>query len=432
MGNTCAPNKTRDDVLIDVGSREQFEETQPSEKFTQIINTYQAKNEKMKKELETMRIQDEEEMKKRNAHAQQHDELVKELATLKETLEVKDRALVKHQLETALYSKATSMVGRNALSKLIKTGNIEKFKKAGKSKKGLKWVELYKHGAVVTKTGMTRGYLMLTYTDTKDSQLANRCQVTRINKESNASTKLKGRTFSIDVMVSGKENELAFACEDEKETESWVQAFVDGFREIEEEINMLTSLKSKTYLKVVFSKEKLGIRVEENPLELEVEAEDEKSAGKNQGESGQTEVEVVEDGMEKPCELVVKHIHDDDLHSTGLTIDCIVSAINGTSLRGLSYNKQLDYLSSTKKPYTLTFLKEKADVQAGFPRILEELVAIGDNTVKSAFYDLVKGSEFGRELEESVDKTATIAELLSNQQRLTALLYNNRIQESDL
>jgi len=392
-----------------------MEERQPSEKFTEIINAYKARNEKMKKELEVIRSQDEEERKKRNAEVQQHDALVKELATLKKALEVKDRALVKHQLEAALHSKAISMTGTNSVYKLLKAGSVKKLKKAGKSKKSLKWVEIYVNGAVVTESDITKGHLMLSYADNKDSQLANRCRVLRINVESKSSAKLKGKILSVDVMVSGRENELVFVCEDEKELNSWVQALNDGFKEIEREFKILSNLNIKTYLEVEFSKNQLGFRVEEKLLEVDVEIEEEKfTVG------------------DKPCELVVTHIYDDDLHAKDVTVDCIVSAINGTNLRGLTYKKQLDFLSGTKKPFTLTFIKENPDGHAAYPRILEELVANDDNAVKSVFYDLVKGSPFGKELDESANKTTTIAELLSNQQRLATLLYSTGIKGSVL
>jgi len=424
MGNTCAPDNAEDDGQVNDVEAKEVEEAEPSEKFTNIINTYQAENETLRQELETMRTQDEEDSKARSEQAEKNDELLKELAAMKERLEVKDRALVKHQLEAALHSKATSMVNDNAAAKLIKVGSIEKFKKAGKSKKASKWVEIYFHGGSATETGITKGQLVMTFADSKDSQVANRCQLLRLDEKVDVKTK----TFSVDVNLSGRENTLVFACEDEKETETWVQAIDEGFKQIEEEVSMLKTVNEYTILEVVFTKEKLGIRVEEKIVEVEeVKSTEEAKSGDYKG----AEVAAAED-EDKPCELTVTHISDEDLHVTGLTVDFTVSAINGISLRGKTYQEQVDHLSKTKKPFTLTFLKKKNVKQAAYPRILEQLVADDENAVKSAFFELVQGTAFGKELDESENKTATIAELLANQRRLNALLQNTRIQEAEL
>lgn len=347
---------------------------------------------------------------------------------MKEMLEVKDRALIKHQLEAALHSKATSMVNANAATKLIKSGSIEKFVKAGKSKKGLKWVEIYCHDGTATETGLTKGYLTLTFADAKDSQLANRCQVIRINEKSNR----KPTTFSLDVTLSGKENELVFACEDEKETESWVEAIDNGFKQIADEMHALKMVNDYMILEIEFSKDKLGIRVEEKVLEAEDDAKEAKVGDDEQAESKHTEAVAVEEVEDRPCDLIVKAITDNDLHATGLTVGFIVSAINRKSLRGMKYSQQVKQICSTKKPFSLTFIKKDSENPAAYPRILEQLLADGDNAVKSAFYELVEGTTFGKELEDSEDKAATIGELMANHRRLAALLQNTRIQEAEL
>jgi len=307
---------------------------------------------------------------------------------------------------------------------LIKAGSIEKFKKAGKSKKAPKWVEIYFHGGAAAETGITKGQLVMTFADSKDSQVANRCQILRLDEKVDVKTK----TFSVDVIVSGRENTLVFACEDEKETETWVHAINEGFKQLEEEVSMLKTVNEYTILEVVFSKEKLGIRVEEKIVEVEEVKSTEEAKS---GDYKSADVAAVDD-EDKPCELTVTHITDEDLHATGLTVDFTVSAINGISLRGKTYQEQVDHLSKTKKPFTLTFLKPKNVKQAAYPRVLEQLVADDENAVKKAFFELVQGTAFGKELEESENKTATIAELLANQRRLNALLQNTRIQEAEL
>jgi len=184
---------------------------------------------------------------------------------------------------------------------------------------------------------------------------------------------------------------------------------------------------------VVFSKQKLGFRVQEKPLESSTEEKlvefkaDKAESGKNKHS-----INIAQESIEKPCELVVQIINDDSLRASGLTVDCVVKAINGINLRGLTYSKQIGMLKETMKPFTITFLKKKFVEQIVFPSILKKLVANGENSVKSSFYDLVKGTTFGIELRKSENKNLIITELLSNQQRLRAVLQNTLITETEL
>jgi len=184
---------------------------------------------------------------------------------------------------------------------------------------------------------------------------------------------------------------------------------------------------------VVFSKQKLGFRVQEKPLESSTEEKlvefkaDKAESGKNKHS-----INIAQESIEKPCELVVQIINDDSLRASGLTVDCVVKAINGINLRGLTYSKQIGMLKETMKPFTITFLKKKFVEQIVFPSILKKLVANGENSVKSSFYDLVKGTTFGNELSKSENKNVIITELLSNQQRLKAVLQNTLIKETEL
>jgi len=134
---------------------------------------------------------------------------------------------------------------------------------------------------------------------------------------------------------------------------------------------------------------------------------------------------------EKPCELWVANIIDDDLKASGLEENSIIKAINDTSLIGMIYSEQIELLKTTPKPYVLTFWKKK-DAPNAYVSILKELVADGQSAVKTAFHELVKGTPFEDELKCSKDHAATITALLSNQRRLMALLQNVTVQEMDL
>merc|ERR1712060_406033 len=212
---------------------------------------------------------EEEVSKERTKQAEQNEEIMKELASIRAMMEEKDRALVKHRLEAALHSKANTMATSEAVTKLLKAGTIEKFGKAGKSKPKAKWVEIHVH------SGVSKGLLMLTYADSKDSHLSNRCQIVRVRKEGKkVAAKYKDIAFSVDVISSGAEKELVFACEHEKSREDWVEACAVGFQMIDEEVK---NVSDYTTLDVQFTKPKLGIRVEEKVL-VDESVEEEKVA----------------------------------------------------------------------------------------------------------------------------------------------------------
>jgi len=431
MGNSCAPSKPDESLKpadVDVKEEEAIERTaQPSEKLTNIINTYQADNERMLQELEKMKNKDEEDLEARKLHAEKNKKMVRELSEMRALMQQKDRALMKHRLEAALHSKATSIVTSEAVTKLLKAGNMQKLKgRKTKNKSKEQWVEIYLHSAQLTPDGINKGYLILTFADNKDARLANRCQIFQVKQEENVGAKFKGRAILIDVFSSGEDSQIVFACDDEKSMEDWIEVCNEGLAIIEEEFGSLQT-EGDVFFDIEISKPKLGIRVEEKTIETESGVDEKVAEAANSDD-----VDIEAEEKEQPCELVVKTISDESHIASGLTPDCVVSAINGTNIRGMAYSKQIGLFGSTKIPYKITFVKRKTTHRTAFPGILKELVSEGDNEVKSTFYELVKGTQFGIELEESEDKTATITELLSNQRRLTALLQNTRIQEAEL
>lgn len=425
MGATCAPYQWEEDDAADTEKKENnMEPAETGDKLTNIINTYQAENEKMKMELESYKNRDDKDTQEREAKAAHNDEIMKELKAIKCLMEEKDRSLLKHRLEAALHSKATAMVTSETVTKLLKAGTIDKFGRAGKTKSKEKWVEIHVHCAQITPDGISKGCLMLTYADDKGAQVSNRCQISRVMQEmENVDEKFKSQAFSVEVISSGADKELAFACEDCKDKEEWIKVINNGFDMIEEEYRTLKTAESDFLFDLEITKPKLGITIRENVIET-ARIPDEKAA-----EIPADANIDAKDEEEKPCELVVIGITDDGLLASGLTTGCVIKAINGKNLRGLTYSKQVDMFESTKKPYTITFLKKRSARKTAFPGILKKLVSNEDNAVKSAFYDLVAGTAFGIELERSDDKTATITELLSNQLRLTAVLQNTTVPE---
>jgi len=426
---TCAPAKPDEygqALSGDIKEEEAMEASaQPGAKLTNIINNYQAENEKMRRELEAIKNQDEKHSEARKDQRAENDRMVKELMEMRALMQQKDRALMKTRLEAALHSKASSIVTSEVVTKLLKAGNLLKLK-GRKNKSKEQWVEINLHCAQATSNGINKGSLMLTYSNNKDARLSNRCQILRVKQEENVTAKFKGKAFSLDVFSSGGDSQIIFACDDEKSMEDWIEVCIEGLAVIEEEYSNLKT-EGDVFFDVEISKPKLGIRVEETIIASESDFDQKKAEASNDNN-----VATVGDVKEKPCELVVKKITEESLAASGLTVDCVVSAINGTNMRGMTYSEQIGLFRDTPKPYKITFLKRESAQRTAFPGILKELVSDGENEVKSTFYALVKGTQFGIELDKSEDKTATITELLSNQRRLTALLQNARIQEAEV
>merc|ERR1719289_647479 len=70
---------------------------------------------------------------------------------------------------------------------------------------------------------------------------------------------------------------------------------------------------------------------------------------------------------EKPCELIVTSISDDDLIKGGLLPKCVLRAVNDTALVGMRYSDQIELLKNTPKPYTITFTGKNLLRKKGAP-----------------------------------------------------------------
>jgi len=457
MGNNCTPGeaKSKKDIILTENEKKQAEkEAEPNEKLTEILEKYKQENEGMKKELEEVKRKGEKDVMLQRQATEENQKILKELHATKTMLAEKEQALIRHQLEAALHSKANSMLDLGFVAKLLKKGTLSKYTRNRKVKSVKeKWVELELHNCQNTEDGFERGYMLLTYSDSKDSKLSNRCQVVSVDGEAaDIGDKYKGRNFLVRVLVGGNAKELVFVCIDEKVRNDWVEAFKDGFIQIEEEDK---DMHEPYFLEVKFTKEKLGIYVVEVFLDSKEHDWEEKQmitddikesktkpndALEEEAKQVETKEDVGPEAMnegtqseeEIPCELFVKRITDTDLYKSGLVPRCIVLAINGIQMRGLSYDKQVGYLNSTKKPYTLTFCGPKylfKKTVAPCTAMLKELVTDGDNKVKVAFNDLLKGTEFSKALEKCDDKVTMIGDLLSSHRKLTQLLEKVGVQE---
>jgi len=467
MGGTCSPaqNETQHEIEDVEATLERADSAQ--ENLTKLITNYQTENEKLKRQLEEHRNRDQDGDADKEEKARQNEEVIKELAAMKELLEAKDRALVRGRLEAALRSKATTLRSIESKTRLCMEGKLLHHHRSGltKSKKE-KHVEILLTEGELETNNYKAGYVMITYADSKGAQTAKRCEVIGVVEES----KSKEITFALNIRSEGSTKELTFTCETVEHRDEWVKCIVTSLDEVRATYK---EMHEEFTVKVQFSKEKLGLRVEEIAVKLddiefdekakeaaeklegtmiqaarEVEIEQKKESGapeKVVKELEQANVKAIEQEkqideqkkQEKPCELIVTKIYDEDHIKAGLHVNCVMRAINDTKIVGMVYSDQIELLTNTRKPYTVTFtgknlLKKKAVPTHAYFSIFKELVADGENAVKNSFHELVKGTQFEKELKSSKDQVATITALLSDQRRLMALLQNLSVQEMEL
>jgi len=443
------------------------EESSPGDELARKINEYQAENEKLRSNLDKLKSKNQEGDTEAEERARQNEEVMKELAHMKELLEAKDRALVKGRLEAALRSKATTMRSFESKTRLYFEGQLKYHHRSGlKKSKKVKYVEVHLSEGELSTDEYKVGSVMLIYADSKGAATAKRCEVMDVAEES----KSQEITFTVTVFVEGANKELLFSCDTEEDREGWVKSIQGALYEIK---STHADMNEEFTLKLEISKEKIGLKVEEIIIDQDDIEYDEKAkeaadkvdglltksarevmiAQKKLDNAPKEEIKELEEENrkeiakeeqleeqkkdEKPCFLSVTSISDEDLIKAGLLPKCVLRAINDTALVGLVYSDQLELLKNTPKPYTITFtgknfLKKKGAPTLAYVSILKEIVADGDNAVKTAFYELVKGTPFESDLNSSNDQVATITELLSDQRKLLALLQNLPVQTSEL
>jgi len=446
MGATCAPSQSNaENVDADMA----VDDDQATERFAKIINDYQVDNEKLKGELEEVKNQNETITSKQEDKAKQNEEVMRELEAMKALMKTKDRALVRGRLEAALLSKATSLLADNSATRQCIKGQLKHHFRVGITKSKTrkdKWVEVHIIEGEIEPNDFKAGYVMLVYSDSKDAESSKRCQILGVTVDE-AQREL---IFSVQVFVEGVQKELVFGCETEEQRKEWVSCINDALYEVKAAYD---KMHEEFTLKLEFSKEKMGIRIWESlvdPTEIEEQKLPENDDGKDENEENEEtkkgEVEEAtgidnqdeeQESKELPCQLIVNKIKDQDLVTGGLVVNCVVKAINDKPLVGMVYSDQLNLLMTTPKPFFLTFtgkfyMRNQVDQKHGYSSILKELVADGENSVKSAFYELVKGTPFEKELQTSDDQVTTITELLGNQRRLMALLQRLEVQEVEL
>jgi len=369
-------------------------------------------------------------------------------------------------LEAALRSKATVMRSIESKTRLCIEGKLKHHYRSGLTKsKKVKHVEvLLTEGELLTNV-YKAGFVMLTYADSKGASTAKRCEVMDVVLDESKSNEI---TFSLNVSVEGSFKALVFSCETEEDRDEWVKCIVNALDEIR---STHKDMNEEFTLKLEFTKEKIGLVVEEIPVDhIEYDEKAKEAADKvggllvkssrdleiEQKKASDAPVEEVKEleeekakeiakeeqiekqkKKEKPCELRVKTIQDEDLIKAGLQVNCVLRAIDDTALVGMVYSDQIELLKNTPKPYVITFtgknlLKMKVVPTHAYVSILKELVGDGENAVKTAFHELVRGTPFESELKSSKDQVATITALLSDQRQLMGLLQNLPVQAVEL
>jgi hypothetical protein len=462
MGGACSAAKIDDtnEIIVDVESQKTRD---PSQTFSHVIQDYQQKNEKLRQELDQLKTKKEEGVIEREEKARQNEEVIKELAEMKENLELKYIALTKGRLETALRCKVSTMCETEPTTKLCIKGNLKKcYNRMGLSKsKKDKWVEVYVYEGKLMSTGFKAGYVMLEYSDYKDAQIVHRYHISQVFSDDSQSKEV----FSLKVFNESSEKELIFMCQNVDEKNEWVRKIRVAFDEVRSE---WTSMHETFTVTIEFTKESIGLKVEERVIDNyegeekiieraenyidKIEIVDKNPLGHEEiSQGGKLEYQHTvfnspavpyESGnldmqQEEPCKLIVSEILDDDLSAAGLEVNCVMTAINDIRLVGLTYTKQINLVKTTPKPFKITFtgekfLKKKPVLEHGYQSILKELVADGDNAVKKAFQELIKGTLFETELNKSSNQANTITALLTDQRKLMALLQNLTVQEMEL
>lgn len=451
---TCAPARHLTEDMDD--GRETHDELPNSERITKIINDYQAESEKLRGELEE--IKNQHETAERESKAKQNDDVIRELERMKNLMETKDRALERGRVEAALLTQANSLLKETSTRVCIK-GNLKHQVIEGSDKSISEkntWVEVHLTEGEIVEDDFKDGYVTLIHSESKDAETSKKCKILGIMYDTNEDSEKKEQLYSFLVSLVGSEKELLFACETEEQRINWVKCITDALTEASEPPENMIEVFT---LKLEFSKQKLGIRVEEDIVdapEIDVKEQEADESANEEAEqkvddsaanvaevkdaeatTGEIFSEEELEEKERPCQLIVTKITDQDLIAGGLMINCFVTAINDTSLTGMGYSEQLELLKTTPKPFMLSFMGEKirqeqTNQNTGYSSIMKELVADDENSVKSAFYDLVKGTPFERELQSSDDKVTTITNLLGNQRRLMALIHNFQGNQDDL
>jgi len=412
-------------------------EDQNSDQFTEVINNYKEENEKLKSILKDMKSGNDLKGGYKDK-TRQNEEVMSELENMRAMIERKKKVLVRGRLEAALLSKATSMLAKSSSTRLCMKGNLKHHFRKGVSKamsKKDQWVEIHIVEGTIVDDDFRTGCVMLFYADYKDAAISNKCRILNIMKDESD----KNLTFTIRGVVEALEKEMTFSCVTNKEREDWIQCITAALAEVRaaqhEKFEIFT-------LKIEITKKKLGIRIEESLVDHFDHGEkttktnpDDVDKSVERKESDYKDMEYTKK-QEKPCQLVVTSIMDHDLVAAGLVLNCIITAINDIQFEGMGFSEQLNLLMATPKPFTLTFMgykiREDGNQKENYSSILKELVANEENSVKNAFYELVQGTPFEVELESSLDKVATITNLLGNQRRLLSLLHNFQVQDVEV
>jgi len=455
MGQVCSPKddqtENHSNVEVDVST----------DKFSTVISEYVAENEELKRQLDKYKNENERK-KEHEERAKKNEKVMNELSAMRALLESKNQELVKDRLEAALLFKATSMLAVESSSKLCIQGNLRyKYRSMTKSWK-VQHVEVHIHEGELETNDLIAGRVLILYSDSKEAQTFNRWWVNSVVVDESATNDL---TFTVRASRKGSEKELVFQCENIEEKNKWIKSIERALAQVKVTDDFTSKLFS---MSLEFKEKKLGFRVAESVIDESefdykkndedakwpvnfsydvqenIEEKDlviaERVVGKVENlneEAKSKEIESRDTVEDPPCKLTVCTILNESLTAAGLTENCVVSAINGNVIVGKTFPQQLELLLNTPRPITLTFtgqktFKQKSFDKQGYSSILSELVAYGENAAKKAFYELVKGTTFEKELESSNDQTAAISALLNNQQKLLAVLQSRNVQEMEL
>merc|ERR1719436_1226936 len=149
---------------------------------------------------------------------------------------------------------------------MIRLSYAETEGEAGKGSAKNKFVEVSLHKGTRTQTGFEPGMIRLSYAETEGAGQLSTGRVTKVKTAENMKNQWKDCTFTVEAMIDGSSKDLVFACEDTAARDAWVATFQKGFDKIRDEAE---SMRQLFRLTLSFTKDKLGIRVEEKVIEPE-------------------------------------------------------------------------------------------------------------------------------------------------------------------
>lgn len=339
MGNqTCAPDKgTEEQPPMD--TEEVKENAQQDTKLINLLNSYQAENEKLKEQVNQLKDQPAPEpavdKEKEQQLLSEVEQLKAQLAAKEEALKLKqseieneEKRIATLKLQNAIIRQEAKVYRNAKNTQVLIEGNLTKFTKGGKGKTSQKHVQITHREGDVNGDAFTGGQLTLCYADKEtDSKLTRAVIVgVRDGQGEVKSKEYEGRVFS--VVTEPNDKVIAFACKSAEDRNKWFKTLSEA---LDHDEKMDDEMNKEFEIELEFKNRPLGFRVEEQFIP--------------RPDGGEDDV------------LVVAMIQDEyeHLRDQGLAEGLIITKCNDTDFTPLSYTQKLNIIKKVNFPIKLTF-----------------------------------------------------------------------------